>query len=119
QSTPKAADLADAGAQVVAGLRPTGDSAGRARGGRALPVAPGGRPEPRAAPVVPSASPAFDGPETRRASLEGVERCLLLSAVDQRLVQREARFVEAAKKVGVRHLVKFSGIVGHPAGSSS
>jgi uncharacterized protein YbjT (DUF2867 family) len=30
QSTPKAADLADAGAQVVAGLRPTGDSAGRA-----------------------------------------------------------------------------------------
>jgi Glyoxalase/Bleomycin resistance protein/Dioxygenase superfamily/NmrA-like family len=63
---------------------------------------------------VPRSSPDFDRPETLRAALEGVERCLLLSAVDQRLVQREARFVEAATE-GVRHLVKFSAIGAHPA----
>jgi hypothetical protein len=34
------------------------------------------------------------------------------------LVEREARFVEAAKKAGVRHLVKFSAIGAHPAASS-
>ena len=79
QSAAKAADLAEAGAEVVAA--------------------------------------DFDTPETLRAALEGVERCLLLSAVDQRLVEREARFVEAAKKVGVRHLVKFSAIGAHPAAS--
>jgi uncharacterized protein YbjT (DUF2867 family) len=79
QNTAKAADLAQAGAQVVAA--------------------------------------DFDTPETLRAALEGVERCLLLSAVDQRLVEREARFVEAAKKAGVRHLVKFSAIGAHPAAS--
>jgi uncharacterized protein YbjT (DUF2867 family) len=79
QSTGKAADLAQAGAQVVAA--------------------------------------DFDKPETLRAALEGIERCLLLSAVDQRLVEREARFVEAAKNAGVRHLVKFSAIGAHPAAS--
>jgi uncharacterized protein YbjT (DUF2867 family) len=77
QSTAKAADLAQAGAGVVAA--------------------------------------DFDRPETLRAALEGVERCLLLSAVDQRLVEREERFVEAAKKAGIRHLVKFSAIGAHPA----
>jgi uncharacterized protein YbjT (DUF2867 family) len=79
QSTAKAADLAQAGAQLVAA--------------------------------------DFDKPETLRGALEGVERCLLLSAVHQRLVEREGRFVEAAKKAGVRHLVKFSAIGAHPAAS--
>jgi uncharacterized protein YbjT (DUF2867 family) len=79
QSTAKAGDLAQAGAQVVAA--------------------------------------DFEKPETLRVALEGVERCLLLSAVDQRLVEREARFVEAAKQAGVRHLVKFSAIDAHPAAS--
>src|SRR5262249_37770523 len=79
QNTAKAADLAQAGAQVVAA--------------------------------------DFDIPEMLRAALEGVERCLLLSAVDQRLVEREARFVEAAKKAGGRHLGKFSAIGGDPGAS--
>src|SRR5499426_2267124 len=59
----------------------------------------------------------FDKPETLATALAGVERCLLLSAVDQRLVEREARFVAAARKAGVRHLVKFSAIGAHPAAS--
>jgi uncharacterized protein YbjT (DUF2867 family) len=59
----------------------------------------------------------FDRPQTLDAALAGVERALLLSAVDERLVEREARFVERARKAGVRHLVKFSGIGAHPAAS--
>src|SRR5262249_53644484 len=35
----------------------------------------------------------------------------------QRLVEREGRFVEAAQKVGVRHLVKFSAIGAHRSAS--
>jgi uncharacterized protein YbjT (DUF2867 family) len=59
----------------------------------------------------------FDRPQTLDAALAGIERALLLSAVDERLVEREARFVERARKAGVRHLVKFSGIGAHPAAS--
>ncbi len=59
----------------------------------------------------------FDRPQTLDAALAGVERALLLSAVDERLVEREARFVERARKAGVRHLVKFSAIGAHPAAS--
>src|SRR5262249_21110014 len=59
----------------------------------------------------------FDRPDTLERALAGVERALLLSAVDERLVEREARFVAAAKKAGVRHLVKFSAIGAHPAAS--
>src|SRR5262245_17962626 len=57
----------------------------------------------------------FDAPGSVMGALAGVGRCLLLSAVDRRLVEREARFVEAARKTGVRHLVKFSAIGAHPA----
>src|SRR5215831_267710 len=41
----------------------------------------------------------------------------LLSPVDQRLVERETRFVERAKRAGIKHLVKFSAIGAHPAAS--
>jgi len=59
----------------------------------------------------------FDKPATLTTALAGVKRALLLSAVDERLVEREARFVEAARKAGVRHLVKFSVIGAHPSAS--
>ena len=59
----------------------------------------------------------FDRPETLAAALAGIERALLLSAVDQRLVEREGRFVERSRKAGLRHLVKFSAIGAHPAAS--
>jgi uncharacterized protein YbjT (DUF2867 family) len=57
----------------------------------------------------------FDKPETLASALAGAERGLLLSAVDERLVEREARFVEQARKAGLRHLVKFSAIGADPA----
>ncbi len=44
----------------------------------------------------------FDKPDTLDGALAGVERSLLLSAVDEQLVEREARFVERAKKAGLR-----------------
>jgi len=59
----------------------------------------------------------FDRPDTLGAALAGVERALLLSAVDQRLVERETRFVEQARRAGLRHLVKFSAIGAHPSAS--
>jgi uncharacterized protein YbjT (DUF2867 family) len=59
----------------------------------------------------------FDRPDTLDAALSGVDRGLLLSAVDQRLVERETRFVERAKRAGLEHLVKFSAIGAHPAAS--
>jgi uncharacterized protein YbjT (DUF2867 family) len=59
----------------------------------------------------------FDKPETLDAALAGVDRSLLLSAVDQQLVEREARFIERARARGLRHVVKFSAIGAHPAAS--
>jgi uncharacterized protein YbjT (DUF2867 family) len=59
----------------------------------------------------------FDRPDTLHAALAGVERSLLLSAVDRRLVDRETRFVERARHAGLSHLVKFSAIGAHPAAS--
>jgi uncharacterized protein YbjT (DUF2867 family) len=57
----------------------------------------------------------FDTPTTLDAVMAGVQRALLLSPVDQRLAEREARFVERAKTAGLEHLVKFSAIGAHPA----
>jgi uncharacterized protein YbjT (DUF2867 family) len=44
----------------------------------------------------------FDQPYTRVNALSCVERSLLLSSVDERLIEREARFMETAKKTGRR-----------------
>jgi uncharacterized protein YbjT (DUF2867 family) len=52
----------------------------------------------------------FDRPETLEAALEGVERALLLSPPDPRTVEHQASFIEAAKRAGTRHVVKFSAI---------
>jgi uncharacterized protein YbjT (DUF2867 family) len=57
----------------------------------------------------------FDTADTLDAALAGVGRTLLLSPVDPRLVERETRFVERARKAGLRQLVKFSAIGAHPA----
>jgi uncharacterized protein YbjT (DUF2867 family) len=59
----------------------------------------------------------FDAADTLDAALACVDRALLLSPVDRRLVEREARFVERATKAGLGHLVKLSAIGAHPAAS--
>ncbi len=52
----------------------------------------------------------FDQPESLDAALEGVERALLLSPPDPRTVERQTNFIEAAKRAGTKHVVKFSAI---------
>jgi uncharacterized protein YbjT (DUF2867 family) len=47
-------------------------------------------------------------PETLNAALEGVEKALLLTASSPDSLQQETNFIHAAKRAGVRHLVKFS-----------
>ena len=70
--------LLAAGARVRAMVQDSSRAANLARAGAELAVAD------------------FDRAETLDRALAGVERSLLLSAVDQRLVERETRFVERA-----------------------
>src|SRR5262247_2972536 len=91
--------LLAAGARVRAMVQDSSRAADLARTGAELAVA------------------NFDRAETLDRALAGAERSLLLSAVDQRLVERETRFVEQAKRTGLKHVVKFSAIGAHPAAS--
>ncbi len=49
-------------------------------------------------------------PETLADALSGVERVLMISSADQQMVETQCAFIDAAKKAGVRHIVKFSGL---------
>ncbi len=49
-------------------------------------------------------------PNTLTEALSGVERVLLISSPDQQMVETQCTFIDAAKKAGVRHIVKFSGL---------
>jgi uncharacterized protein YbjT (DUF2867 family) len=48
--------------------------------------------------------------ETLASALSGVERVLLISSADQQMLETQCTFIDAAKKAGVRHIVKFSGL---------
>lgn len=50
----------------------------------------------------------FDKPQTLDIALKGVERALLLPANTLQQVEQETNFIEAAKRTGVRHIVKYS-----------
>src|ERR1019366_3661144 len=47
-------------------------------------------------------------PETLAAALSGVEKALLLTASSPEAPQQERSFIRAAKRAGVRYIVKFS-----------
>ncbi len=49
--------------------------------------------------------------ETLAAPLDGVERALLISSSTPDMVEVQASFVDAARRAGVRHVVKLSGIM--------
>lgn len=49
-------------------------------------------------------------PETLGAALDGVERVLMISSADGQLADTQRAFIDAAKRAGVRHIVKFSGL---------
>jgi uncharacterized protein YbjT (DUF2867 family) len=48
-------------------------------------------------------------PETLGAALHGVDRVLMISSARERLLETQCTFIDASKKAGVRHIVKFSG----------
>jgi uncharacterized protein YbjT (DUF2867 family) len=48
-------------------------------------------------------------PETLDAALDGVERALMISSADQQMVETQCAFIDASRKGGVRHIIKFSG----------
>ena len=50
----------------------------------------------------------LDKPETVDAALQGAEKAFLLTANTLNQVEQEKNFIEAAKRAGIRHLVKFS-----------
>ena len=52
--------------------------------------------------------------ESLAPALDGVDRALLCSSIGPDLAELQGNFVRAAKKAGVRHIVKFSGMDADP-----
>ncbi len=50
-------------------------------------------------------------PETLAGPLAGVERAMLISSSDPAMLEVQSNFIEEARKAGVRHVVKLSGIM--------
>ena len=50
-------------------------------------------------------------PETLAAVLRGVDHAMLISSSSPDMVEAQSNFIEAARKAGVRHIVKLSGIM--------
>ena len=47
--------------------------------------------------------------DTLKTALDGVERALLISSANDRMVETQCTFIDACKEAGVRHVLKFSG----------
>ena len=50
-------------------------------------------------------------PDSLTEALRGVDRAMLISSSDPTMVETQSTFIDAAKKAGVRHIVKLSGII--------
>jgi uncharacterized protein YbjT (DUF2867 family) len=50
-------------------------------------------------------------PETLAAGLRGVDRAMLISSSDPMMLDVQTNFIDAARKAGVKHVVKLSGIM--------
>lgn len=81
---------------------------------RGLPVRALVRDRAKVGTVVPSNVEVVVGdlakPETLGDALAGVEKVLLISSAGPGLVQTQSSFIDSAKKAGVLHIVKFSGM---------
>jgi len=49
-------------------------------------------------------------PETLGRALDGVDHALLISSPNQQMVETQCTFIDTAKKAGVHHIVKLSGL---------
>jgi uncharacterized protein YbjT (DUF2867 family) len=61
-------------------------------------------------PSVALAEGDMQRPESLADALSGVDRALLISSSDRQMVETQSAFIDAAKKAGVRHIVKLSGL---------
>src|SRR5216683_5339187 len=50
-------------------------------------------------------------PETLAEPLRGVDRAMLISSSDAAMLDVQSSFIDAARKAGVKHVVKLSGIM--------
>jgi uncharacterized protein YbjT (DUF2867 family) len=50
-------------------------------------------------------------PDSLADALRGVDRAMLISSSDPTMVETQSSFIDAAKKAGVKHIVKLSGII--------
>ncbi len=64
-----------------------------------------------ALPNVEIAEGDMSRPETLAAALRGVDRAMLISSSDPAMLEVQSSFIDAAKRAGVRHVVKLSGII--------
>lgn len=64
-----------------------------------------------ALPNVEMVTGDMERPETLTSALQGVERAMLISSSDAKMLQVQANFIEAAQQAGVQHVVKLSGIM--------
>ena len=60
-------------------------------------------------PGVEVAYGDFAAPDTLASALDGIDRALLISAIDPKLPELQGNFIQAAKRAGVPYVVKFSG----------
>jgi len=56
----------------------------------------------------------FERPETIESALKGVDKAFLLTPVAERFVRWQTDFIETARRLKVKHLVKFSGMSAGP-----
>jgi len=64
--------------------------------------------EQLAAKGIDTVAGDFDDPSSLEPALDGAAKAYLVCTPDERLVPRETAFIEAAKKVGVGHIVRCS-----------
>jgi uncharacterized protein YbjT (DUF2867 family) len=50
-------------------------------------------------------------PDSLTDALRGIERAMLISSSDQTMVEVQSSFIDAARRAGVQHIVKLSGII--------
>ena len=50
-------------------------------------------------------------PDSLAKALHGVERAMLISSSDPTMVETQSSFIDSARKAGVKHVVKLSGII--------
>jgi uncharacterized protein YbjT (DUF2867 family) len=62
-----------------------------------------------ALPQVEVAEGDMGKPETLAAALDGVDRALMISSATPQMADTQRIFIDACRKAGVRHVIKFSG----------